>query len=148
GNGEFDSSDNLLSTLSQPGLSALGTATITATITGTLQFRDNLIYAFVDSGRVIEESNETNNYGNNAPACEFHPPQGPISPVLKWAWTGSTILPEYNQVMMTPAVADLNGDGIPDVIFNTFTGSSSDGGYLRAVSGKDGSELFTVSNSA
>lgn len=57
----------------------------------------------------------------------------------------------YDQVMMTPAVANLtddNGDGridsddIPDLVFTTFTGSSyGSGGYLRVVSG-DGSGVI------
>src|SRR5260221_10024667 len=60
--------------------------------------------------------------------------------------------------MSIPVVApieDTNGDGkidehdIPGVIFHTFVGSNifADG-VLRAVSGRDGHELWTVTNSA
>ena len=54
-------------------------------------------------------------------------------------------------VMMTPAIIDLNEDGIPDVIFgsNSNTGRSGGGperAVLRALSGRDGVEIFTVTD--
>ncbi|WP_233262048.1 kelch repeat-containing protein [Vitiosangium sp. GDMCC 1.1324] len=78
---------------------------------------------------------------------------------LKWAWTGSSVLPTYKQVMMTPVVVDVNGDRIPDIVFSTFDGdfynetynNGGDGnsnGVLRAVSGKDGHELWAVADPA
>ena len=58
-------------------------------------------------------------------SCEVIPPFTPnFEPELEWQWTGSTVLPTHNQVMMTPVVVDVNGDGIPDVIFNAFAGSN------------------------
>jgi len=82
------------------------------------------------------------------------PPPGEFSPTVGWAWTGSTIAPGWNQVMMTPSVANLtddNSDGIidqldiPDVVFNTFTGSNYGAdGIMRAVSGDTGAELWTA----
>ena len=48
---------------------------------------------------------------------------------------------------MTPAVADVNSDGVPDVIFSTFTDRYYKGdALLRAISGADGSALWTVTN--
>lgn len=82
--------------------------------------------------------------------CDVVPPFTPnFDPVLEWQWTGSTTLPSHNQVMMTPIVIDVNEDGTPDVLFNTFAGSNyNTNGVLRAISGADGSELWTVTNSA
>jgi RHS repeat-associated protein len=148
GNGLFDPGiDNVLGTATLPGLDAGSSALVTASVSGTVLFPGNLVYALVDSGQAIVESNKVNNYGNSAPPCVFTPPKAPFDATLKWAWTGSSVLPDSNNVMMTPAVMDLNGDGIPEVIFTSFTGGSYyGGGRLRAVSGKDGSEIFTVTD--
>jgi hypothetical protein len=73
------------------------------------------------------------------------PPVGTFNPVLEWEWTGDTIFPASRQVMMAPAVVDLTADGIPDVVFTTFSnGNYSVDGHLRAISGDDGRPLFTV----
>jgi hypothetical protein len=72
-------------------------------------------------------------------------------PVLEWAWTSSAVLPTSINVMMTPSVIDLNGDGTPDVVFGS-TASTGGGfvevGVLRALNGAMGSELFTVTDAA
>jgi hypothetical protein len=86
--------------------------------------------------------------------CPTPPPFTPhFEPALQWAWTGSTTLPEFNQVMMTPAVADVNQDGIPDIIFSSFRDAPGDEvdwkeGVLRAISGNDGHDLWAVTDPA
>lgn len=75
---------------------------------------------------------------------------------LKWSWSTSAFHPESNQVMTTPIVVQLNddnGDGkidqhdVADIVIVTFAGNQySQGGYLRALSGIDGSELWDYSN--
>ncbi|PTL81467.1 hypothetical protein DAT35_24550 [Vitiosangium sp. GDMCC 1.1324] len=58
-------------------------------------------------------------------------------------------MPAYKQVMMTPVVVDVNGDGVSDVIFNTFAGGNyTTDGVLRAISGSNGQDLWTVTNAA
>ncbi|PTL84178.1 FG-GAP-like repeat-containing protein [Vitiosangium sp. GDMCC 1.1324] len=85
---------------------------------------------------------------NLSERCEVRPPlSGTLEPELQWAWTGSPVLPEHHQVMMTPVVVDVNGDHIPDIVFSTFAGANySSDGVLRAVSGDDGHELWSVTD--
>ncbi len=90
--------------------------------------------------------------------CEYHPPTGDFSPQLGWEWTGSTTLPEWNQVMMTPMVANLSDDNgdtlidendVPDIVFITFAGGAYNSNcVLRAISGDGSGELFTVEEEA
>ncbi|EGQ9851616.1 hemolysin [Vibrio cholerae] len=75
---------------------------------------------------------------------------------LKWSWQGSAFQPNSNQVMVTPIVAQLNddnGDGkidekdVADLIVVTFEGNKyANGGLVRALSGVDGSELWSYAN--
>jgi hypothetical protein len=77
-----------------------------------------------------------------------------FDPVLKWHWSGSAVNSLYDQVMASPVVAQLNDDNadgeitendIPDVIFATFRDNLyRNNSVLRAVSGLDGSELWST----
>jgi choice-of-anchor A domain-containing protein len=82
--------------------------------------------------------------------CEVQPPFNPnFEPELEWQWTGSSVKPTHNQVMMMPVVVDVSGDGIPDVVFNTFSGGSyTSNGVIRAVDGRTGADLWTVTDPA
>ncbi|HMV67252.1 MAG TPA: FG-GAP-like repeat-containing protein [Myxococcota bacterium] len=82
--------------------------------------------------------------------CELVPDFTPsFAPELEWAWTGSAVLPTHNQVMMAPVVIDVNDDGYPDVVFNSFTGSNyNTNGVLRAIDGRNGADLWTVTDLA
>ncbi len=83
-------------------------------------------------------------------ACIYQPPVGEFSPVEAFAWTASTVSPEFDQVMSAPMVANLtddNGDGVidlddtPDIAFSTFSGGGYNSpGVLRVISGADGTE--------
>lgn len=74
---------------------------------------------------------------------------GQLNPFIKWKKDTFSILPDSKQVMMTPAVIDLDGNGIPDIVFSTFTGFNYvTDGVLRAISGVDGTELWNVTNPA
>ncbi|MDX2507707.1 MAG: FG-GAP-like repeat-containing protein [Gammaproteobacteria bacterium] len=74
-----------------------------------------------------------------------------FNPVVEWAWTSSPVIPLALNVMGTPSVIDLNKDGTPDVVFGA-TASTGGGlvetGYLRALNGDNGTELFTVTNTS
>jgi hypothetical protein len=71
-------------------------------------------------------------------------------PHLEWTWNSTTVEPDFDQVMMAPVVADLNADGVPDIIFSTFDATAGwlAGGILRAISGDDSGELWSVTNPA
>ncbi|OXX27330.1 beta-prism lectin domain-containing protein [Vibrio sp. V08_P9A1T1] len=79
-----------------------------------------------------------------------------INTQLKWSWQGSSFKPESNQVIAAPIVAQLNddnGDGkidendIADIIVVTFENNKyTQGGLVRALSGIDGSELWSYNN--
>ncbi len=142
-------SDNLLGSAVQDGLVPSASAVVSAPISGTLLFQANLIYAFVDAENSVLEANENNNVNYNAGICEFVPSTAPFSPVLEWQWTGSTTLPTSNQVYMAPVVADISADGIPDIVFASFSGNNTTtDGHLRVIKGQGGAELFTITNSA
>jgi len=86
--------------------------------------------------------------GTAAGRCEVTPPFVPnFQPEVEWEWTGSPLMPAHVQVMMTPAVVDVNGDGTPDVIFNAFAGNStSANGIMRAIDGATGADLWAVTH--
>ncbi|MBE2197677.1 MAG: tandem-95 repeat protein [Anaerolinea sp.] len=73
----------------------------------------------------------------------------PFTPTVKWSRSTFSTPTNYNQVVSMPAVGDINLDGIPDVVFSTYrSGNPNSDGVLRVVSGDDGSEIFSVSNSS
>lgn len=72
---------------------------------------------------------------------------------VRWQWTGSAISPDHQQVVSTPIVIQLtddNGDGViddqdtPDVVFPSQPYDDYINGVLRALSGVDGSELWST----
>lgn len=86
-------------------------------------------------------------------ACYIESSVGTFNPVIKWRKSTWTVDSTSSNVMMAPIVVSLtddNGDGAinqddtPDVVVITYGSSSY--GVLRAVSGADGSELWSVRN--
>ncbi len=80
--------------------------------------------------------------------CEYFPPPGVFEPEPQWAWTGSATAPASVHVMMAPVVGDITGDGVPEVVFGTYTAAGSYGGpgVLRVVRGDTGEEVFSVTD--
>ncbi|MFP3351021.1 choice-of-anchor A family protein [Pseudoalteromonas sp. SIMBA_153] len=83
----------------------------------------------------------------------------PIKPFAleeKWHWNSSDFLPEYNQVISTPIVVQLNddnGDGlidnsdVSDIVVTTYKDNLFyKTGLVRALSGVDGTELWNYAN--
>jgi hypothetical protein len=133
------------------GLPAGNVLDLSVGLSGTVRFKGNIIYAFVDSNNAVAEADETNNISHTGLSSVFIPPVGPFNPVLEWSWTSSAVEPNSLNVMMTPSVIDLNGDAVPDVVFASTAstgGALVEVGVLRALNGRDGSELFTVTDPA
>ena len=90
--------------------------------------------------------------------CEYRPEPGDFVPTVDWTWSGSPGAPTHNQVMMQPIVVPLtddNGDGViderdvPDIVFNTYAGSSyGTDGVLRAIAGDGSGEILAVVDAA
>jgi len=54
-------------------------------------------------------------------------------------------LPNSYQVVMSPMVADIDQDCVPEIIFNSYPGSNyTTNGTLRAIRGDNGARVFTV----
>ncbi len=71
---------------------------------------------------------------------------------IEWQWAGSSTNPNYDQVIVSPVVisltdddgdGDIDGDDVPDVVFYAMNDGAYTSGVTRAVSGVDGSELWT-----
>lgn len=87
------------------------------------------------------------------PTCRFVPEKGPFAPRVAWQWTGSKVMPEYRDVLMTPVVVPLSppttGDLFtpPAVVFNSIRGDLGAAeevpGVMRAVRGDTGADLWT-----
>ncbi|MCO5113385.1 MAG: VCBS repeat-containing protein [Bdellovibrionaceae bacterium] len=69
-----------------------------------------------------------------------------FNPKLTHNFNTFTMLPDYNQVMSSPVVGDLNGDGYPEIGFVTFNknGAYAAEGVLRIIDGYSKREYLTI----
>jgi hypothetical protein len=151
GNGTYDGADLAFGEAILPPLAAGGQVVASLVASAAVTFSGDLVHAFADSRNTIAESNETNNLANSGGGCGFAPGAGSFNPVVEWVWNASAIQSDALNVFMTPAVIDLNGDAVPDIVFGS-TASTSGGyveaGLLRALNGSNGAELFSVTDPA
>lgn len=87
-------------------------------------------------------------------ACVAEPTVGTFTPVVEWQWATDTVHGGYDQVMATPAVANLNdddGDGdvdaddIPDIVVATYVHPAyTSAGIVTAMSGDGSGVLWSV----
>ena len=42
---------------------------------------------------------------------------------IDWQWTGDATYPDYNGIISTPVVGDVDGDGSPEIVFTTMFGA-------------------------
>ena len=114
-------------------------------LSGSLSYRDAILHAQVDPDDVVTEFDEGNNAYDTGLSCEYRSPIGDFLPILEWEWKNPSVMRDYDQVDSTPMVADVNGDGVPDVV--VATGANVEGfddGVVRALSGDDGRLLWTA----
>ncbi len=154
GDGVLDpDADNVLGEAATSStISAASSDTIAIDVSGQLPFRDAPLAVWVDSSGDIAESDEANNIVSTSAACRVDPPPaGALELELKWHWLGSAANPLSKEVYGPVAVGQLtddNGDGeitssdIPDLVFPSFR-KGQHAGTLNAVSGADGSELWS-----
>ncbi len=83
------------------------------------------------------------------PLCELRPMFDRVSLEIEWHWAGVMVGGTfYGNVVTSPVVGDVSGDGIPDVLVAVYAGSSLDNSILVAIHGRTGETLFTVSGTA
>ncbi|MBO5752739.1 MAG: VCBS repeat-containing protein, partial [Proteobacteria bacterium] len=77
--------------------------------------------------------------------CKADPKGGEVQPTLVWHWGVGTLKPasnqhpDHTQVMSAPMAADIDGDGIVEIVFNSWSvGSYQGNGVLRILNGKTG----------
>jgi len=128
----------------------IGSAVVS--VSGAILFKDQPVYAVVDSDNVVLESNEDNNIANNLLDCQMPPSEsGQFNPVVKFH-----ALQDMN-VISTQMVANLSDDNhdsaideydIPDIIViatdSFYMLAQFYGGFIKVLSGDDGHELFTT----
>ncbi|MDD9966305.1 MAG: VCBS repeat-containing protein [Myxococcales bacterium] len=81
-------------------------------------------------------------------ACQVRPEFERVALEEEWHWPGVMIEGElYENVMATPMVGDVSGDGTPDVVVPAYPGSRLNEAVLVAISGDDGQLLWYVTGS-
>lgn len=151
-NGLFDVLDDTALGVGQllGPLGVAAQATVTIPVTGELEFRGNRLHAWVDSNNAVAESIEHNNVLSSGRHCEAAPSAGIGTVVQKWHWPGpgpGSPLPNHANVIATPAVADLDLDGLPEVLVaatDSSTGTQTIAGALFVLNGEDGTEQFAI----
>lgn len=145
--------DTLLGALvTQDALPVNAGLSVNLPLQGVLPFRDAPVSVWLDSAQSVVESDENNNQASTCDTCRRLPvPLGGIAPKLKWHWSTQKAL----TIPLVAPLSDTNGDGRinqrddPAVIFVSHTGFVDHSqGTLRAVSGKTGQLLWSVTDPA
>jgi hypothetical protein len=149
-NQAYDSGiDNILgSTQVTTPFAAGPSVPVTAQLSGHVQFSGNVIWGFVDSRNEVAETVQANNLERSSNLVT--PDVGSFNPVVEWSKRSFSVEPQSYNVAMTPAVVDLDANGVPDIVFTTYAGiqdgSHVNGEVLRAIRGDNGAELWNVTD--
>jgi hypothetical protein len=79
------------------------------------------------------------------PLCELRPDSVVFQPTIEWHWEGWSQDPRYRHVQSTPAIADVDADGLPEVVTVAYRGSSNN--MLVVLNGEDGTENLMIPDS-
>ncbi|MDH3726692.1 MAG: FG-GAP-like repeat-containing protein [Myxococcales bacterium] len=74
--------------------------------------------------------------------CELRPENVTFEPTIEWHWDGWSIDAAFKQVQSTPAIADIDGDGLPEVATVAYKDISNN--MLIVLNGEDGSENLMI----
>jgi hypothetical protein len=78
-------------------------------------------------------------------SCLGENPPGTFTPVVEWSFSAADTHSSDVQVISTPAVMDLDGDTLPEILVITYgSGYRGHASTLRALHGTDGSELWSL----
>lgn len=79
------------------------------------------------------------------PLCEIRPVFDKVELTLEWHWDGADWNgSRWDNVISSPVVGDITGDGIPDVVIPAYRGTTWHDPVLVALNGNDGTEIFVV----
>jgi len=76
------------------------------------------------------------------PLCELRPENVTFEPTIEWHWEGWSADPDFKQVQSTPAIADVDADGKPEVVTVAYTNTTNN--MLVVLNGEDGSENLMI----
>ena len=86
--------------------------------------------------------------------CEREPTVGSFDPTIEWQWNTNGTYPGYDDIMSSPAIANLNDDDgnggvddddVPDIVFTSFSGGAyTSAGTVTAISGNGGAQHWSV----
>jgi hypothetical protein len=76
------------------------------------------------------------------PICELDPQFFDFAPTVEWHWQGWSQDGRFKQVQSTPAVADIDNDGLPEVATVAYRNQSEN--MLIVLNGEDGSENLMI----
>ncbi len=80
--------------------------------------------------------------------CEVKPKGVTFKPTVEWNWTGYSKDSNFHEVAVSPAVADIDADGTPEVVFTTYSHKSSSSAMLVVLDGATGKEELTLPSSS
>lgn len=74
-------------------------------------------------------------------SCLFEAEEGYFKPVVEWQWSKAVGSAGHDDVMMTPVVGDVDRDGMPEIVFTSYTGTGyTVSGALTILSGDGAGE--------
>lgn len=76
------------------------------------------------------------------PLCELRPESIAFEPTVEWHWEGWSEDDRFRHVQSTPAIADVDGDGLPEVVTVAYRNTTNN--MLVMLNGEDGSENLMI----
>ncbi len=80
--------------------------------------------------------------------CETTPVFGAFEPVVEWSMEAATLAPDCLHGISAPVVADVNGDGRPEVVVNFACDDDWQRGVVRALRGDTGAPVWEATDAA